>query len=346
VDPISISLRVKGNAERDEKFMIIPNAPQGFVEVNNLKKYFPIRRGSFKKSEISIRAVDSVSFSIKKGETLGLVGESGCGKTTLARSILRLTEPSGGTVSINGVEITAMGIKEFRKERRHVQIIFQDPFYSLNPRMIVKDIISEPLLVHGIKDTSEIEKRTDDLLKIVGLRAEHKYRYPHEFSGGQRQRIGIARALILNPEFLILDEPTSALDVSVQSQILNLLKELQEEFHLTYLFISHDLSVVKYMSHHIAVMYLSKIVEMAPNDEFFKEQLHPYSKALCSAIPIVDPKFRKEKMILRGEIPSALNVPAGCRFHTRCPSMMEKCKTELPELKEVANKHWVYCHLY
>ena len=271
MDSIIIPPGVKGSADRKEQFMITANASQGFVEVNNLKKYFPIRHGSFKRSEINIKAVDSVSFSIKKGETLGLVGESGCGKTTLARSILRLTEPTGGTVSINGVEITAMGIKEFRQERRHVQIIFQDPFYSLNPRMIVKDILSEPLLVHGIKNPLEIEKKTNDLLKIVGLRAEHKYRYPHEFSGGQRQRIGVARALILNPEFLILDEPTSALDVSVQSQILNLLKELQEEFHLTFLFISHDLSVVKYMSHHIAVMYLSKIVEMAPNDEFFKE---------------------------------------------------------------------------
>lgn len=316
------------------------------IEVKDLKKYFPIKGGLWKTTVGYIKAVDGISFSIVRGETLGFVGESGCGKTTMGRTILKLIEPTGGTIRFNGVDITGLGGEELRKMRRHFQMVFQDPLSSLNPRMIAGDIIAEPLVVHGISDRAEIEKRVDELIRIVGLMTEHKNRYPHEFSGGQRQRIGIARALALNPEFLVLDEPTSSLDVSVQSQILNLLRDLQRELNLTFLFISHNLSVVKYMSQRIAVMYLSKIVEMAPKVEFFKEPMHPYSRALCSAVPIVDSKFRRKKMILKGEVASAVNPPKGCRFHPRCPSVMEKCRQDPPELREISDYHRVACHLY
>jgi oligopeptide transport system ATP-binding protein len=316
------------------------------VRVKDLKKYFPVKGGFFRKAVKFIKAVDGVSFSVDEGETLGFVGESGCGKTTLGRAILRLIEPTSGTVLFDDADVTQLGGKALREMRRHFQMVFQDPLSSLNPRMVIRDIISEPLIVHGIKDQKETESRGDELIRMVGLTEEHKNRYPHELSGGQRQRIGIARALALNPKFLVLDEPTSSLDVSTQSQILNLLQDLQRELHLTYLFISHNLSVVKYMSQTIAVMYLSKIVEMAPKSDFFREQLHPYSKALCAGVPIVDRKFRREKVILKGEVPSPLNPPSGCGFHQRCSYVTTLCREERPELGEVSKGHWVACHLW
>jgi len=315
------------------------------VRVEDLKKYFPVQGGLLKKTVKFIKAVDGVSFSVDQGETLGFVGESGCGKTTLGRSILRLIEPTSGTILFENTDVTGLGGEALRQMRRHFQMVFQDPLSSLNPRMVIRDIVSEPFIVHGIKDRKEIENRVDELIRMVDLKEEHKNRYPHELSGGQRQRIGIARALALNPKFLVLDEPTSSLDVSTQSQILNLLQDLQRELHLTYLFISHNLSVVKYMSQTIAVMYLSKIVEMAPKFEFFREQLHPYSKALCAGVPIVDRKFRREKVILKGEVPSPLNPPPGCGFHLRCSYVTPMCREERPELREVTKGHWVACHL-
>lgn len=316
------------------------------VKVKDLKKYFPFQGGLFKKTTGFIKAVDGISFSIDMGETLGFVGESGCGKTTMGRAILRLIEPTSGTILFDNVDVTGLGGEALREMRRHFQMVFQDHLSSLNPRMIIRDIISEPFIVHGIKDRKVIENRVDELIRLVGLMEEHKNRYPHELSGGQRQRIGIARALALNPKFLVLDEPTSSLDVSTQAQILNLLQDLQRELNLTYLFISHNLSVVKYMSQTIAVMYFSKIVEMAPKIEFFKEQLHPYSKALCAGVPIVDRKFRKEKVVLKGEVPSPLNPPEGCGFHLRCSYMTKQCREERPELREVSEGHWVACHLW
>jgi oligopeptide/dipeptide ABC transporter ATP-binding protein len=316
------------------------------VRVKDLKKYFQVQGGLFKKAIGFIKAVDGISFSIDQGETLGFVGESGCGKTTMGRTILRLIEPTSGTILFENVDVTRLGGEALREMRHHFQMVFQDPLSSLNPRMIMRDIVSEPFIVHGIKDQKEIENRVDELIRMVGLMEEHKNRYSHELSGGQRQRIGIARALALNPKFLVLDEPTSSLDVSTQAQILNLLLDLQRELNLTYLFISHNLSVVKYMSQTIAVMYLSKIVEMAPKIEFFKEQLHPYSKALCAGVPIVDRKFRKEKVVLKGEVPSPLNLPEGCGFHLRCSYVTKECREERPELKEVSGGHWVACHLW
>jgi len=317
-----------------------------FLRVKDLKKYFPIQGGLFKKTIGFIKAVDGISFSIDQGETLGFVGESGCGKTTMGRTILRLIEPTSGTILFDNVDITGLQGEALREMRRHFQMIFQDPLSSLNPRMIIGDIISEPLVVFGVGGQREIEDRVDELIQMVGLMKEHKNRYQHELSGGQRQRVGIARALALNPKFLVLDEPTSSLDVSTQAQILNLLQDLQKELHLTYLFISHNLSVVKYMSQRITVMYLSKIVETAPKVEFFKEQFHPYSKALCSGVPTVDRQFRKEKVILKGEVPSPLNPPSGCGFHLRCFYVTDQCRKEPPGLREVSEGHWVACHLW
>lgn len=313
--------------------------------VKNLKKYFPLKGLFFTKGYV--KAVDNVNFEIKRGETFGLVGESGCGKTTVGRTILRLIEPTEGQVLYDGRDITKLSKKEMDWFRRKAQIMFQDPYSSLNPRQTVFQIVIEPVTHHGI----EIEDRESfvvELLEKVGLNESHLYRYPHEFSGGQRQRIAMARILSLKPEFVVLDEPTSALDVSVQANILNTLKDIQEELDLTYLFISHDLAIVKYMSHRLGVMYLGKLVEVGNSDRIFEEPLHPYTKALFSAIPIPDPEVekRKDKLVVRGEPPSPINPPSGCRFHPRCPFAREVCSQKEPELKGVGGDHMVSCWLY
>jgi oligopeptide/dipeptide ABC transporter ATP-binding protein len=315
-------------------------------KAEGLKKYFPIK-GSFFRTVGWVRAVDGVNFEVKTGEIFGLVGESGCGKTTLARLMLRLIEPTGGKIIFEGVNLCALTRAQMRKMRRHMQIIFQDPYSSLNPRMIVKDILSEPLQTHVKLEKHQREERISELLELVGLSAEHKYRYPHEFSGGQRQRIAIARALSLNPKFLVLDEPTSALDVSVQAQILNLLMDLQEKLGLTYVFISHNINVIQHLSDRIAVMYLGKIVEISNAEEIFLKQAHPYTQALLAAVPIPDPKMRREGITLKGEVPSPANPPSGCRFHTRC--VLKKgdiCEKEEPPLIDIGHGHLVACHLY
>jgi oligopeptide/dipeptide ABC transporter ATP-binding protein len=320
------------------------------LEVKNLKKYFPIKRGIvFSKHVGDVKAVDGVSFYIRKGETLGLVGESGCGKSTVARTIIRLLDPTDGEIIFDGVDISKLPYSSLRRIRRDMQIIFQDPYSSLNPRMTVSEIIGEPLQVHKIVSSSkEREKRVQELLELVGLAPYHATRYPHEFSGGQRQRIGIARALALNPKFIVADEPTSALDVSIRSQIINLLQDLQKEFKLTYLFISHDLAVIRHICDRIAVMYLGKIVELSENEDLYTSPLHPYTQALLSAIPIPDPELaeKRKKIVLTGDVPSPVNPPSGCRFHPRCPSAMDICTKIEPELKEIKPNHFVACHLY
>ncbi|MEN3011403.1 MAG: ABC transporter ATP-binding protein [Dictyoglomus thermophilum] len=320
------------------------------IEVKNLKKYFPIKRGIILSKHVGdVKAVDDVSFYIRKGETLGLVGESGCGKSTVARTIIRLLEPTDGQIIFDGSDITKLSNKDLRKIRKDMQIIFQDPYSSLNPRMTVSEIIGEPLEVHGIvRNSQEKEKRVQELLELVGLAPYHATRYPHEFSGGQRQRIGIARVLALNPKFIVADEPTSALDVSIRSQIINLMQDLQKEFKLTYLFISHDLAVIRHICDRIAVMYLGKIVEIANNDDLYNSPLHPYTQALLSAIPIPDPEVaeKRKKIVLTGDVPSPVNPPSGCRFHPRCPSVMDICSKEEPILKEINPGHFVACHLY
>ncbi|ACK42443.1 MULTISPECIES: ABC transporter ATP-binding protein [Dictyoglomus] len=320
------------------------------IEVKNLKKYFPIKRGIVLSKHVGdVKAVDDVSFYIRKGETLGLVGESGCGKSTVARTIIRLLEPTDGQIIFDGIDITKLPSRDLRKIRKDMQIIFQDPYSSLNPRMTVSEIIGEPLKVHGIvKNSKEKERRVQELLDLVGLAPYHATRYPHEFSGGQRQRIGIARALALNPKFIVADEPTSALDVSIRSQIINLMQDLQKEFKLTYLFISHDLAVIRHICDRIAVMYLGKIVEIANNDDLYNSPLHPYTQALLSAIPIPDPEMAKKrkKIVLTGDVPSPVNPPLGCRFHPRCPNVMDICSKEEPKLKEIKPGHFVACHLY
>jgi len=320
------------------------------LEVKNLKKYFPIKRGIvFSKHVGDVKAVDGVSFYIRKGETLGLVGESGCGKSTVARTIIRLLDPTDGEIIFDGVDISKLPYSSLRRIRRDMQIIFQDPYSSLNPRMTVSEIIGEPLQVHKIVSSSkEREKRVQELLELVGLAPYHATRYPHEFSGGQRQRIGIARALALNPKFIVADEPTSALDVSIRSQIINLLQDLQKEFKLTYLFISHDLAVIRHICDRIAVMYLGKIVEISENEDLYTSPLHPYTQALLSAIPIPDPELaeKRKKIVLTGDVPSPVNPPSGCRFHPRCPSAMDICSKIEPELKEIKPNHFVACHLY
>ena len=316
------------------------------LEVRELKKHFPILGGVFSRPTGYVKAVDGVSFDIRRGETLGIVGESGCGKTTLGRVILRLIEPTAGEVLFGGRDIAALSLKEYRPIRRDMQIIFQDPFASLHPRLKVRQIITEPLKIHALAGAGERRQRAEELVRIVGLDPFHLGKYPHEFSGGQQQRIVIARALSLNPALIVCDEPVSALDVSIQSQILNLLKDLQGRFELTYMFISHNLAVVRHISDRVGVMYLGRLVELSPVDELFARPLHPYTQALFSAIPVIDPKLRKERILLTGDVPSPVDIPPGCRFAGRCRHKMEICTHREPELRDHGGGHAVSCHLY
>jgi oligopeptide transport system ATP-binding protein len=319
------------------------------LRVKGLKMYFPITSGIIIQKTVGyIKAVDGLDFAIKRGETLGLVGESGCGKSTTGRAILQLYRPTAGTVNFEGVELTQIKGEDLRKQRRRMQMIFQDPYASLNPRMTVGAIVGEPLEVHGIASGQERRERVMELLKIVGLNPYFINRYPHEFSGGQRQRIGVARALAVNPEFIVCDEPISALDVSIQAQIINLLQDLQEEFGLTYLFIAHDLSVVRHISDRVAVMYLGKMVELTDRTELYNNPLHPYSQALLSAVPIPDPaiEVKRRRIILEGDVPSPANPPKGCNFSTRCPRVMDICRDKEPDFKDLGGEHFVACWLY
>lgn len=318
------------------------------IEIKNLSMYFPITKGIIRQQKIGeVKAVDGVNFFIRKGETLGLVGESGCGKTTLGRCLLQLIRPTSGEVYFEGVDLCTMASDHLRSIRQRMQIIFQDPFDSLDPRMTAGEIVAEPLRVHTRIRGRELKEKIAELLQIVGLDPSMKDRYPHQFSGGQRQRLGIARALAIRPSFIVCDEPISALDVSIQAQIINLLEDLQGEFDLTYLFIAHDLSVVRHISHRVAVMYLGKIVEVANRDALYRVAKHPYTIALLSAVPIPDPivEASRERIILRGEIPSPIALPPGCNFHPRCPISVEICQREVPSLREIEVGHWVACHL-
>ena len=335
------------NLKIDNTFNPVEYDPQYILMVNNLKKYFPIKDGFISRTVGYVKAVDGVTFNLKRGTTMGLVGESGCGKTTVGRTILRLSgEKTGGQVLFNGEEVYDKTSKEMRALRTKMQIIFQDPFSSLSPRLPVGEIIGEAVREHNLVPKEQFNDYIDEIMDNCGLQPFHKDRYPHEFSGGQRQRICIARALALNPEFVVCDEPVSALDVSIQAQIINLLKDLQEKFKLTYLFISHDLSVVEHISDTVGVMYLGGLVEYGSTEDIFKNPLHPYTKALFSAIPIPDPTIKMNRIVLEGSIPSPANPPKGCKFHTRCPYATERCKTEAPVQKEIEPGHFVVCHLY
>lgn len=315
------------------------------LEVNNLKKYFPITQGMLRRHVGDVKAVDDVSFVIYEGETLGIVGESGCGKSTLGRTILKLLEPTEGEVIYDGKPVFKLPSDELKELRKEMQIIFQDPYSSLNPRMNVSSIVGEGLTEHNIyKRGKELDEYVTDIIRRCGLAKYHLNRYPHEFSGGQRQRIGIARALALNPSFIVADEPVSALDVSIQSQVINLLTELQREHGFSYMFISHDLSVVRYISHRIGVMYLGSMVELSEREEMFENPMHPYTQALLSAIPKPNPRIKRDRILLKGDIPSPANPPEGCKFHTRCPYAEERCKQEVPEWRDLGGEHFVACH--
>ncbi|KAF0109231.1 MAG: peptide/nickel transport system ATP-binding protein [Anaerolineaceae bacterium] len=322
-----------------------PERKPDLLVIKDLVKYFPIRGGLFKRTKAMVKAVDEVSFTIREGETLGLVGESGCGKTTLGRCILRLVEPTSGSINFMGQELTELRPRAMKELRREMQIIFQDPIASLDPRMPIGNSVVEGLAIQNIGTSKERFEIAINMLRKVGLEDYHARRYPHEFSGGQRQRIGIARALTLQPKFLVCDEPVSALDVSIQSQVLNILKELQRELGLTYLFIAHNLSVVEHISDRVAVMYLGKIVEVTSRKELYLNPLHPYTKALLAAIPIPDPTIKRERLVLKGDVPSPVNPPSGCRFHTRCPFVFDHCSQETPPLREVHPDHWAACWL-
>ena len=321
------------------------NGAETILEVRNLKKHFPVRKGLLSRIAGYVLAVDGVSFTVRRGETLGLVGESGCGKSTVGKTVLRLIEPTGGEVLIGDRDVSTLSAGQLRAARRQMQIVFQDPYSSLNPRMAAGEIVGEPLQNYGLASGREKDAQVAALFSRVGLRPELMAKYPHEFSGGQRQRLGIARALAVNPSLIIADEPVSALDVSVQAQVINLLMDLQQEFNLAYLFISHDLAVVEHISHRVAVMYLGKIVELTDKRTIFANPLHPYSEALLSAVPIPDPKQRRERILLKGDVPSPINPPRGCRFHTRCPFAEARCQSEEPPLREVSPGHQVACHL-
>ncbi|MCC0565129.1 dipeptide ABC transporter ATP-binding protein [Brevibacillus borstelensis] len=320
---------------------------KALLEVNGLKMYYPVGSKSLLgRQQHFVKAVDDVSFTIYEGETFGLVGESGCGKSTTGRSILRLTEPTDGEVLFQGENLAALSEREMQAKRRDLQIIFQDPFASLNPRMTIGQILEEPLLVHGVKSKTERQRRVSELLEVVGLHRYHADRYAHEFSGGQRQRIGIARALALKPKLVVADEPVSALDVSIQSQVINLMQDLQKQFQLTYLFIAHDLSVVRHICNRVGVMYLGRIVEQGECDKLYENPLHPYTQALLSAVPIPDPSQQRERIILQGDVPSPVNPPVGCAFHPRCPHAMDVCRTTRPDFREAHEGQLVACHLY
>jgi len=322
------------------------NTDGNLVEVKNLRKFFPVHSHFFSRAKIFVQAVVGVNLFIRRGETLGLVGESGCGKSTLGRLILRLEEPTEGQILFENEDILQYDSERLRQLRRQMQIIFQDPYSSLNPRKTVGSIIGEPLIIHHIGAKKEREERVLKLMEVVGLRPEHINRYPHEFSGGQRQRIGIARALALNPKLIIADEPVSALDVSIQAQVLNLLEDLQKEFHLTYLFIAHDLSVVEHISDRVAVMHLGRLAELALSEDLYRSPKHPYTQALLSANPVPDPTLERKRILLQGEVPSPINPPSGCNFHTRCPYKFEPCPKEVPQFREIEPNHWVACYLY
>ncbi len=322
--------------------------PKVLVKIDNLKMHFPVYKGVFFRKEVErVRAVDGLSFEVYEGETLGLVGESGCGKSTTGRAIIQLYEPTEGSVYFEGEDLTKLSPAEMHKRRRDLQMIFQDPYASLNPRMTVGDIIAEPLKVHKLASGTDIQRQVQDLMEIVGLDPRFVRRYPHEFSGGQRQRIGVARALASKPKFIVADEPISALDVSIQAQIMNLLDELQDEFGLTYLFIAHDLAAVRHISDRIAVMYLGHMAELCDGEELYENPLHPYTEALISAVPIPDPDVEatRQRIVLEGDVPSPLNPPSGCVFHTRCPYAFDRCQKEVPEFQEAEDGHFVACHL-